>query len=95
MYSPRRKRITLMPAVAMAALSALIAVPELSSSRLYAAGPERFASVTVKAGDSLWAIADTYTPEGGNVQETIDQIMTANHLSGATVIPGEKLKIPR
>jgi TRAP-type C4-dicarboxylate transport system permease small subunit len=94
MYAPKRK-MTLMPAVALAALSALVAIPALSQSRLYAAAPVRFAHVTVRAGDNLWAIADKYTTADGNVQETIDQIIEANHLSGATVIPGQRLEIPR
>ena len=95
MYSPKRKRPTLMPAVALAALGALVAIPALSQSRLYAAAPERFATVTVSAGQNLWAIADRYTPEGGSVQDTVDSIMTANGLSSSTVIAGEHLKIPR
>ncbi|MFY9781223.1 MAG: LysM peptidoglycan-binding domain-containing protein [Candidatus Baltobacteraceae bacterium] len=84
-----------MPAVAMAALSALVAIPALSQSRLYAAAPEHFAAVTVRAGDSLWAIADRYTPADGNVQETVDQIMAANHLRDAAIEPGQRLAIPR
>jgi Tfp pilus assembly protein FimV len=95
MYSPKRKRISLMPAIALAALSALIAIPALSQSRLYAAGPEHFAAVTVRHGDNLWTIADRYTPAGENVQDTVDQIMAVNGKSSATVIPGEHLKIPR
>ena len=95
MYAPRRKRMTLTPALAMAALGALIAVPALSSSRLYAAGPERFTTVAVQRGDNLWSIAERYTPDGGNVQTTIDQIAATNHLTGANVQPGDHLKIPR
>ena len=95
MYSPKRKRITLMPAVALAALSALITVPALSQARLYAAAPEHFTRVTVAPGDSLWALADRYTPSGDNVQETVDRIMAVNGLASSTVVPGEHLKIPR
>ncbi len=95
MYSPKRKRITLMPAVALAALSALIAIPALSQSRLYAASPQHFAKVTVQRGDSLWTIADRYTAADGNVQDTMDEIMSANDLKNSTVIAGEQLKIPR
>jgi predicted Zn-dependent protease len=95
MYWPKRKRISLMPAIALAALSALIAIPALSQSRLYAAGPEHFATVTVRHGDSLWTIADRYTASGENVQDTIDHIMAVNGKSSATVVPGEYLKIPR
>lgn len=95
MYSPKRKRITLMPAVALAALSALVAIPALSQSRLYAAAPEHFAKVTVQHGESLWTIADRFTPADGNVQDTMDDISAANGLTTSIVYPGETLKIPR
>jgi len=95
MYSPKRKRITLMPAVSLAALSALIAIPALSQSRLYAAGPEHFANVTVRTGDSLWAIADRFTADGQNVEDTVDRISEANHLTSSTVQPGQQLRVPR
>jgi predicted Zn-dependent protease len=95
MYSPKRKRITLMPAVALATLSALIAIPALSQSRLYAAAPQHFASVTVQRGESLWTIADRYTATDGSVQDTMDDISAANALTTSTVYPGEHLKIPR
>jgi len=95
MYSPKRKRVTLMPAVALAALSALIAIPALSQARLYAAAPEHFARVTIAPGDNLWSIADRYTANGESVQETVDRIMAANGLTSATVVPGQHLKIPR
>jgi Tfp pilus assembly protein FimV len=93
-YSPYRKRITLMPAIAMAALAALVAFPALSQSRLYAAGPQRFVTVTVRPGDNLWDIAGHYTPGGANVQDTIDHILAVNGKSSAVVTPGEHLKIP-
>ncbi len=95
MYSPNRKRMTLMPAVAMAALGALVAIPALSQSRIYAAGPQHFATVTVMRGQNLWSIADRYTPNGGNVQDTIDQILAANGKSSAVITPGEHIKIPQ
>jgi hypothetical protein len=67
--SLRKRKITLMPAVALAALSALITIPALSQARLYAAAPEHFARITVAAGDDLWSLADRYTPSGQSVQE--------------------------
>jgi predicted Zn-dependent protease len=94
MYRPKPK-MTLMPAVALATLSALVAIPALSQSRLYAAAPIHVATVTVHAGDNLWTIADRFTPSGGNVQDTVDQIMEANHLEDATVVPGQRLEVSR
>jgi predicted Zn-dependent protease len=84
-----------MPAIVLAALSAVIAIPALSQSRLYAAAPQHFAAVTVRHGDNLWAIADRYTRSGENVQDTIDRIMAVNGKSTATVVPGERLEIPQ
>jgi LysM repeat protein len=93
--SLRKRKITLMPAVALAALSALITIPALSQARLYAAAPEHFARITVAAGDDLWSLADSYTPSGQSVQETVDRIIAVNGLSDSSVVPGEHLKIPR
>jgi predicted Zn-dependent protease len=93
--SLRKRKITLMPAVALAALSALITIPALSQARLYAAAPEHFARITVAAGDDLWSLADRYTPSGQSVQETVDRIIAVNGLSDSSVVPGEHLKIPR
>jgi nucleoid-associated protein YgaU len=88
-------RISLMPAIALASLSALVTIPALSQSRLYAAGPQHFASVTVRHGDNLWTIADRYTPGGASVQDTVDRILAVNGKSNATIVPGERLEIPR
>jgi nucleoid-associated protein YgaU len=93
--NPRRKQVTLMPAVAMAALAALVAIPALSSSRLYAASPGHLQTVTVQRGDSLWAIAEHLTADGASVQDTVDTIVAVNHLNGAGLVPGQHLRIPR
>ncbi len=95
MYSPIRRKPTLMPAVALAALGALVAIPALSQSTLYAASPERFRTTTVAHGENLWSIADRYTADGQNVQQTLDTIMAVNGLKSSSITPGEKLKIPR
>ncbi|GAC1305455.1 MAG: hypothetical protein NVSMB19_16960 [Vulcanimicrobiaceae bacterium] len=91
----RNRKVTLLPAVSLAALSALIAIPALSQSRFYAAAPETFAATTVVRGENLWTIADRYTRSGDNVQETVDRIMAVNGLASATVVPGQHLNIPR
>jgi LysM repeat protein len=89
-----RKRFTLMPAIALVALSLMIALPTLSSARLYAAGTQRYTTVTVGPGDTLWSIAAAHGPANADIQETIDRITEANHLSIATLQPGEHLRIP-
>jgi nucleoid-associated protein YgaU len=84
-----------MPVVALAALGAIVAIPALSSSLLHAAGSERFASVIVHRGDTLWTLAESHTPAGGSIQETIDTILAVNQLDGAAVVPGQQIRIPR
>jgi LysM repeat protein len=91
----KRKRFTLMPAITLAALSLMVALPTLSSMHLYAASAERYATVVVKPGDTLWSIASTYTADTGDVQETIDRITESNHLAASTLQPGQHLRIPR
>jgi predicted Zn-dependent protease len=90
----KRRRINLMPAISLAALSLTVAVPMLSSMRLYAASPQRYATVTVKPGDTLWSIAARHSGDA-DIQDTIDRIASTNHLSGVTLEPGERLRIPQ
>ena len=90
----RRKRLTLMPAIALAALSLMVALPTLSSVRLYAAGAAHYTAVTVHPGDTLWSIAAAHTSDG-DVQDSVDRISAANHLRGAGLQPGQRLQIPQ
>jgi LysM repeat protein len=90
----KRRKFTLMPAIALAALGLMVALPTLSSNRLYAATAQRYVSVTVKPGDTLWSIAAKHARPSADVQELVDQISDANHLAGGTIQPGEHLRIP-
>jgi nucleoid-associated protein YgaU len=89
-----RKRFTLMPAIALVALSLMVALPTFSSMHLYAASAQRYTTVTVHTGDTLWSIASSHTGDAGDVQETIDRISEANHLRAVDLQPGQKLRIP-
>jgi len=54
------------------------------------AGPERV--YVVQPHDTLWSIAaNAY---GGDPRTGIWKIEKANHLAGATIVPGEKLVVP-
>ena len=90
----RRKRFTLMPAITLAALSLVIALPALSSMRLYAATTQHYATVVVRPGDTLWSIASAHTGQSADVQEVVDRITEANHLGPASIQPGQHLRIP-
>jgi len=90
----RRKRFTLMPAITLASLSLIVGLPSLSGIRLYAATSEKFTTVTVHPGDTLWRLAGAHTSNGGSVQETVDTIEAANRLATGTLSPGQRIRIP-
>lgn len=90
----KRRRFTLMPIITLAALSLMVTVPALSSMHLYAAAPQHYATVVVHTGDTLWSIASSHTASSGDVQDTIDRITEVNHLSGASIEPGQRLRVP-
>lgn len=90
----KRKKFTLMPAIALAALGLMISLPVLSSTRLHAASAPHYTNVTVHRGDTLWTIAAAHTSSGGDIQETIDQISSVNKMAGASLQPGQRLRIP-
>jgi LysM repeat protein len=83
-----------MPIIMLAALSLMVTVPTLSSMHLYAATPQHYATVVVRAGDTLWSIASAHTASTNDVQDTIDQISEVNHLHGASIAPGQRLRVP-
>ena len=91
----RRRKFTLMPAIALAGLGLMVALPTLSSVRLYAASAQRYVTVTVQPGDSLWSIATAHTRANADVQEVVDRIADANRLHGGEIQPGERLRIPQ
>jgi Tfp pilus assembly protein FimV len=90
----KQKKVTLMPVIALAALSLMVALPTLSGTRLYAASASHYATVTVRAGDTLWSIAAAHTNSDGDVQETIDRITDASHLHSVTLQAGQQLRVP-
>jgi LysM repeat protein len=90
----KRRRFTLMPIITLAALSAMVTVPALSSMQLHAAAPQHYATVVVHPGDTLWSIASAHTASTSDVQDTIDRITEVNHLTTASIEPGQRLRVP-
>ena len=48
----------------------------------------------VGAGETLWGIAQTATPAGGDIRVTVSEIRRLNDLGGATIFPGDILVVP-
>ena len=51
-------------------------------------------TITVKAGDSIWSIAEAYDIEGLSTRQTSDVIRTWNDLETSTLQPGDTLIVP-
>ena len=47
---------------------------------------------TVRAGETLWSIAATRY--GGDPRAGVWKLQQANHLAGATIVPGQLLVVP-
>jgi LysM repeat protein len=78
--------------VVSVALALLIAVVGLLVSRdVQAVPPDRV--VEVHRGDTLWSVARQYAPSDDPVDE-VERIRRANHLSGYTIQPGDRLRVP-
>jgi len=90
----RRGRTVLAAAVAIpvVALSVFLATPGALADDEGA--PNDFEYVTVLSGDTLWTIATSIAPTG-DPRDVIAEIMSLNQLSGANLMPGQELAIPR
>jgi LysM repeat protein len=51
-------------------------------------------SYTVKAGDTVWSIAEKYTPAEDDVRQTVYEICQENDIEDASISAGQKLVIP-
>ncbi len=95
MYRVNRKRKpTLFPLIALSALGLVVTLPLFSDTSLHAAPVAHYATATVHPGETLWSIAAAHTDADGNVQDTIDRIVTINHLPTGSIAPGLRLRIP-
>ena len=55
---------------------------------------ERPRTYTVRSGDTLWAIAGRFDPDGGDPRSFVYEISERNGLDGADIRPGQVLAIP-
>lgn len=55
---------------------------------------EKYETVIVRAGDTLWGIAKSNLPSGMDIREYIYVIKKANNITGSIIYPGQELKLP-
>lgn len=49
---------------------------------------------TVQPGDTLWGYAARITPDGGNVADTVDELVRLNNLDSVSLRAGQRLIVP-
>lgn len=87
-----RCRRTVGVATVLVALGLLIGGPGGSAA---ADGPRRAPrAIVVRAGDTLWGIAERYAPEGADPRAYVDALIALNDLDG-TLVAWERLELPR
>lgn len=95
MIGHRRKKFTLMPLIALGALSLAVAVPVLSTTTIHAAAPVRYSTVTVRPGDNIWSLAEARSSDGADIQDVVDNIIAVNHIGPGGLTPGQQIRVPR
>ena len=58
------------------------------------AKPTGFEPYVVKAGDTLWEIAETVTPKGEDVRRVVELIKVRNAMKDSGIQIGELLDVP-
>ena len=51
-------------------------------------------TVTVRSGDTLWAIAQRYSEPDGDVRALVYEISELNGVSAGAIQPGQSLQVP-
>ena len=88
-----RRRRTLAAAalilVAAAAVSAFTARP----APVPAPAPQVPRTLVIRPGDSLWGVAERFTPPGADLRAYVDSLIAVNRLGGPPR-PGQRLRLP-
>ena len=89
-------RHTVIPSRVLIVISTVVVALVLLLASSVQATPDLVETVDykVRSGDSLWAIADDYTPEGRDVRNTIEAIKRLNDIEGSVIHPGQLLEVP-
>lgn len=77
-------------AVIIAALLVVFSIPRAGADR----GPLPTVTHIVRPGDTLWSIAEFYTPATDDVRATVALIRSANQGSSALLVVGDVIEVP-
>ncbi len=72
--------------------AAMFALPTAQAED--AGQPMEVTSYVVGSGDTMWKYASMITPQGEDVNDSIDYLMELNNLDSTTLTPGERIVVP-
>jgi nucleoid-associated protein YgaU len=87
----RRRRLAVLLSAGLVA--AFWAGPVAEAFQGPAVTPAARRIVVVRAGDTLWSIAERLSP-GEDPRPLVDAIARANHVDATTIVPGQTLIVP-
>lgn len=82
--------VSLLAVAAVWFVADMVKLPQADSATL----PTRVVSYTVRPGDTLWAYASSVTPKGGDIAQTVNELMSLNELDSAVLVPGQRIIVP-
>jgi LysM repeat protein len=72
---------------------AVIFVTLITSTTAYGFKAPKYEKITVRAGDTLWSIAQKYIKQG-DVRENVYNLQVKNNLTDATIYEGMEIELP-
>lgn len=66
----------------------------LEEKAVGAVGQQETESVMIAPGDTLWEIADRFSPESVDLREVVQELVQLNGLESKVLRPGQVLQVP-
>ncbi|KAA8827791.1 MULTISPECIES: LysM peptidoglycan-binding domain-containing protein [Bifidobacterium] len=83
--------IAVLLAFVLSLIGAGIGTAQMAQSQ---GGPVEVTSYIVKPGDTLWSYASHITPPGEDVSQTVDELISLNHLDSGSLRVGQRIVVP-
>lgn len=89
----RRGRLALFALIALPITAAIGATVGSPATATGADASVQFSTVTVRAGESLWLLAERVAPDA-DPRDVVTDIASLNNLTEAELLPGQTLALP-